>query len=125
MTEQKRIIELLNEANDIVLRNGFRFNAIVMADHLLANGAIVPPCKVGDVVYATSLNTETNTVAVHRGYICSIDIRSTGNYLFVCHEGFDDEPYFKNICGTFEDFGKHIFLTREEAEKALAERSKQ
>ena len=83
---------------------------------------IALPCKVGDTVYAVSLNTETNIVAVHRGYIGSIDIRSTGNYLFICHEGFDDEPYFTNICGKFEDFGKFIFLTKEEAERALKER---
>jgi hypothetical protein len=95
----------------------------MLADHLLANGVIVPPCKVGDRVYAVSLNTETFTVAVHRGYIGSIDIRSAGNYLFIHHEGLDDEPYFKTICGKFEDFGKFIFLTKKEAEKALAERS--
>lgn len=94
-----------------------------IADHLLANGVIVPPCKVGDIVYAVSFNTETNTTAIHRGYVDSIDIRNTGNYLFICHEGFDDEPYFKLICGKFEDFGKFIFFTKEEAEKALAERS--
>lgn len=93
-----------------------------IADHLLANGVIVPPCKVGDTVYAVSLNTETNAVAVHRGYIGSIDIRSAGNYLFICHEGFDDEPYFKNICCKFENFGKTVFLTREEAEQALKEK---
>lgn len=80
---------------------------------------ILPPCKVGDIVYAVSLNTETNIVAVHRGYIGSIDISSSGNYIFIFHEGFDDEPYFKNICGKFEDFGKTVFLTREEAEQAL------
>lgn len=80
---------------------------------------IVPPCKVGDTVYAVSLNTETNIVAVHRGYIGSIDIRSSGNYIFICHEGFDDEPYFKNICGKFEDIGKTVFLTSKEAEQAL------
>ncbi len=92
-----------------------------VADHLLANGVIVPPCKVGDIVYAISLNTETNTTAIHRGYVGSIDIRTAGNYLFICHEGFDDEPYFKNICGKFEDFGKFIFFTKEDANKALEE----
>lgn len=130
MTERERLIGLINakqvygidqdqpKRNDLLLLDNE-----CLADYLLANGVIVPPCKVGDVVYAVSLNTETNIVAVHRGYIGSIDIRSTGNYLFICHEGFDDEPYFKNICGTFEDFGKTVFLTREEAEKAL-ERSR-
>ena len=131
MTERESLIQLLQSSHCVELWNHNTDDFIEpnpiekLADYLLANGVIVPPCKVGDVVYAVSLNTETNIVAVHRGYIGSIDIRSTGNYLFICHEGFDDEPYFKNICGTFEDFGKFIFLTEEEAEKALAERSGQ
>ncbi len=123
MTERERLIEIHKKAFEYLLETRQEFSHKNYADYLLANGVIVPPCKVGDVVYAVSLNTETNIVAVHRGYIGSIDIRSTGNYLFICHEGFDDEPYFKNICGTFEDFGKFIFLTKEEAEKAL-ERSR-
>ena len=90
-----------------------------VADHLLANGVILPPCKVGDVVYAITLNTKTSIVAIHRGYIGSIDIRSAGNYMFICHEGLDDEPFFENICCKFENFGKTVFFTREEAERAL------
>lgn len=95
-------------------------NAI--ADYLLANGVIVPPCKVGDTVYAVTLNTETFTYGIHRGYISCIDIRSTGNYIIICHEGLDDEPYFDKICGRFDDFGKNVFFSREEAEAALKER---
>ena len=119
-----RLVALINEAKDeyptIPSVNCCKPTfAYYLANHLLANGVIVPPCKVGDIVYAVSLNTETNIVAVHRGYIGSIDIRSSGNYIFICHEGFDDEPYFKSICGKFEDFGETVFLTREEAEQAL------
>lgn len=127
-----KLIELLNEAdrrcfgskqceNCPGLGKGEACVDYLIANHLLANGVIVPPCKVGDIVYAVSLNTETNTTAIHRGYVGSIDIRNTGNYLFICHEGFDDEPYFKNICGKFEDFGKFIFHTKEDANKALEE----
>ena len=129
MTQREKLIELIEETENKYIeciRNSVEpridFGEF-FADRLLAEGVIVPPCKVGDTVYAVSLNTETNIVSVHRGYIGSFSIRSEGNYLFVCHEGFDDEPYFKNICGKFEDFGKTVFLTREEAEKALAERS--
>ena len=45
-----RLIELLFKANHIVKRNGFEFNANVIADYLLENGVIVPPCKVGDYI---------------------------------------------------------------------------
>ena len=129
MTERERLIELIGQKQDcgsltIGLRTHAVFNGF-LADYLLANGVIVPPCKVGDTVYAISLNTETSIVAIHRGYIGSIDIRSTGNYMFICHEGLDDEPYFKTICGKFEDFGKFVFLSKEDAEKALKERSEE
>ncbi|MEE1352136.1 MAG: hypothetical protein UHM23_08845 [Clostridia bacterium] len=88
-------------------------------DYLLENGVVVPPCKVGDAVYAITLNTKTSIVAIHRGYIGSIDIRSAGNYMFICHEGLDDEPFFENICCKFENFGKTVFFTKEDAERAL------
>lgn len=81
------------------------------------------PCKRGDTVYAVTLNTETFTCGIHRGYIACIDIRSTGNYMIICHEGLDDEPYFDKIYGRFEDFGKNVFLTREEAESELERRN--
>ena len=87
-----------------------------VADHLLANGVIVPPCKVGDTVYAVTLNTNTFTYGVHRGYIACIDIRSTGKCIIIRHEGYDDEPYFEKIIGKFDDFGKSIFLSREEVD---------
>ena len=114
-----RLIELLTKTFDEQYEKRMLITPQHTADYLLANGVVCPPCKVGDVVYATALNTKTGIVAIHRGYIGSIDIRSSDNYIFICHEGFDDEPYFNNICGKFSDFGKTIFLTREEAERAL------
>lgn len=86
---------------------------------------IVPPCKVGDTVYAIALNTERFTYGIHRGYVGCIDIRAAGEYLIIRHEGLDDEPLFDKIIARFDDFGKTVFLSREEAEKAIAERSKE
>lgn len=77
------------------------------------------PVKLGQIVYAITLNTETNTFGIHRGFIGAFNIRDIGEYMFICHEGLDDEPYFKNICARFEDFGKAIFLTKEEAVQAF------
>jgi hypothetical protein len=81
-----------------------------IADHLLANGVIVPPCKVGDRLY---------------------EIVEMPKHTFVSEFPIIVEPQqiiYKNImwhhsCIPFDDFGKTVFLTREEAEKALAERS--
>ena len=81
------------------------------------------PCKVGDTIYLPWEWKDTSGVAiltVERMSIteagCSIrtDLRS------------DDEDYWLAYnCGVFmfDDIGKTVFLTREEAEKALAERS--
>ena len=46
MTERERLIELLKN----VPRNTRAFYD-QFADYLLANGVVVPPCKVGDTVY--------------------------------------------------------------------------
>ena len=112
-----RLIELIQNAVNGCARHW----AEIIADHLIANGVIVPPCKVGDTVYTVTLNTNTFTYGVHRGYIGCIDIRSIGEYIIIRHEGYDDEPYFEKIIGKFDDFGKNIFFTREDAEKALKE----
>ena len=89
-----------------------------LADELLANGIIVPPCKVGDRLYEI---VEMNHTAHkhHNVFISSFPITV--------------EPYqivYRNIMGgysciPFDDFGKTVFLTREEAEKALAKRAKE
>lgn len=40
-----------------------------LADHLLANGVIVPPCKVGDTVYRVSFVHKNITPLMVEGYI--------------------------------------------------------
>ena len=105
---RERLIELLKKANYIVKRNGFEFNANVMADYLLAEGVIVPPCKVGDTVWFTSELYEKPFQTV----ITSIEV-------------YEEETVICASSGTewhYEDFGKTVFLTKEEAEQALAER---
>lgn len=55
MTERERLVELIIES----VRGCARNWAEVIADHLLANGVIVPPCKVGDAVYIVDGTTQT------------------------------------------------------------------
>ena len=84
-----------------------------LADYLLKNGVIVPPCKVGSGVYFADLENKS----VWDGELVSFSL-DAAHLWFNCH--------YKcglNIWHPIEDFGKTVFLTREEAEKALAERS--
>lgn len=47
MTDRNRLIELLYPAVADVIDN--RKGLVEVADYLLANGVIVPPCKVGEI----------------------------------------------------------------------------
>ena len=81
------------------------------------------PCKVGDTVYMPWQWGGTEGIAILTIERISIaEARPTVRTDFYS----DDYAYFdKYNCGvfSFDDFGKTVFLTREEAEKALAERS--
>jgi hypothetical protein len=51
---REHLIELLGKAKDEGWRErlqSWESPTAFVADHLLANGVIVPPCKVGDTVY--------------------------------------------------------------------------
>ena len=112
-----RLIELLDE-----ITKKFRFdsweNTDKIADHLLANGVIVPPCNVGDTVYVI------NDFEVEETTVFSMKIESTDSHwiTFVKAEVADHCIKFKDgywrMFNTFI-FGKTVFLTREEAERAL------
>jgi hypothetical protein len=114
MTQKERLVELIKDEIDCD-RAG-----IVpewLANHLLANGVVVPPCKVGRTVYVLRSKTSNGEnlylreeqidhyrIFGERSYMCFFSGRlSVPNYLWEAT----------------------VFLTREEAEKALAERSKE
>ena len=122
MDQRKRLIELITAAPTIDIPIGSRAQgktyrtAQTIADHLLANGVIVPPCKVGDTVYMPWKWKDT------RGVAC-LKVTAMNNLLgFGWSVGTDfdtdDEGYAdKYNCGRFKfnDFGKTVFLTEEEA----------
>lgn len=90
-----------------------------IADFLLANGVIVPPCKVGDVVYYFShrpfcLSMLPNTI--YEAKVVRIVTNSLGTSLII---------QIRNEYGTTEvpdirSWGISVFATREEAEQALS-----
>ncbi len=84
-----------------------------IADYLIANGVIVPPCKVGDTVY--QVNKIRSGHWEGEKYI----IDDEGEWKIY-------EKDFNIFCLNPDGFTlwKDIFLTREEAEKALKERER-
>ena len=119
MEMRDRLIELIINAPKLDCIKGGRANGKTyqtvqnIADHLLANGVIVPPCKVGDVVYDICTIFDESTLkpkTVIKPRI--ID--------FVSKVGFIIES--KGLVIGEKEFGKTVFLTKEEAEKALKER---
>lgn len=103
-----RLIELIQDSVNGCARNW----AEVIAKSLLANGVIVPPCKVGDTVwFNTYKKNATVCIGIQPHTVDRVDVR------LVCGA--------KSLIPTeIHDYeiGKTIFLTKEEAERALKER---
>ena len=120
-----RLIELLNEADKKCDDTKHCWDCVghgkgmycvnhLTADHLLANGVIVPPCKVGETIYFADLENKS----VWDGNLVSFSL-DAAHLWFNCH--------YKcglNIWHPIEDFGKTVFLTKELAEKELERRNK-
>ena len=127
MTDRDRLIELLIEAEamcdntlnceDCKYEHSGKCKNELTADHLLANGVIVPPCKVGDVVYFLL----EDDFPVHRWFLSEEKITE------ICSKGFFTSAFypakedFGNYTG-YELLGKEAFLALAEAERALKER---
>ena len=79
-----------------------------LADYLLVNGVIVPPCKVGDVVWIPSANSNKVYSKVVKDILIREKDGEVGKYIYA------SSAYF-----LFENIGKTVFLTREEAEAKL------
>ena len=118
MTDKERITEILKAYTK---KHNIMASSVILeeyAEELLANGVIVPPCKVGDLVYVIRRKEKRNK----GGYWNSICFTKKVMQTAIKH----GTAYIDCKRATKTDFsliGKTVFLTREEAEKAL-ERSK-
>ena len=104
-----RLVELLDAT--IIVQEEKALGDI--ADHLIKNGVIVPPCKVGDIVYAIWKND------IYKAVVDKIPITIKKEKPIVWLEVIIKE---KNGGFTFSKdllFGCSVFLTREEAEQKL------
>ena len=129
--QRERLVELLEEADqkvqEYILENDHmdwipkpKELAEVRSDYLLANGVIVPPCKVGDSCYPLDAS-ETELTCEEK--ISRITI-SERNIIIGYYEHWD----YYNHCRKTDNWrlplrtrilGKGVFLTKEEAENAL------
>ena len=95
MGDRGRLIELIHDSD-------YSLNSVGLADHLIANGVICPPCNVGDTIY------QIDGVRIYPSTIHEITYTSS-KVIFVTENTVFDEQAINNS----------IFLNREEAEKAL------
>ena len=94
-----------------------------LADNLLADGWIRPPCKVGDKVYVPWIWDDEQGIA-------SVEVQefrvydNKNHWMFFIDMESDDEDYNQLFGGWRIEkcIGKTVFLTKEEAEKELEKR---
>ena len=86
-----------------------------IADDLLAEGVIVPKVKVGDKLYVPSVAR----TRVNEYYVTHLEVYDCGVKIFARQIYCKEEHW---LCWD-QDLGNNewVFLTREQAEKALAE----
>ena len=128
MTDRDKLIELYEKAvEEYEKTNKAQFRKSFICDYFLANGVIVPPCKVGDTVYYI-INKTIQEMKV-------LDIKIYGNNYIVANANCLDECEMcdsscdcsKKTCSVWVDFkslGKTVFLTKEQAEEKLKELGK-
>ena len=103
--QRERLVELLSEDIDMNL-------AYYVADNLLANGGLFPPCKVGQTVYVIS-NYYTGKKEIYECIVDSITMYYNNTFLSMTSQG--KFTFGENV----SQLGVTVFLTKEEAEKAL------
>lgn len=114
MTERERLIRLL----DIIIQPGQKTLGDI-ADYLLANGVILSPLKLYDTVWVLEESGYITEYKIFR--IDSQVVKENTYYIFYGHD--DNNVY---IFGTDDStIGKTVFLTKEEAEKALEDKKKE
>lgn len=111
--ERKRLIELLLDHTDNAFNTSEEKRLIEtttvgeVADHLLENGVIVPPCKVGDTVYRIYTNSWVGEDKVIGFWAIESGLR------------YYDDKGRETSC---DKFGKLVFHSKAEAEYALKNR---
>lgn len=117
MSERERLIELLLESEPIKERDlddGWGDNEISdIAEYLLENGVIVLPVKIGQTVYEIQQDR-----TLQKWYVYGI-IKYDGQEWAAKAKNNKNKWNYIDKTFAFRLFGKTVFLTKEEALKAL------
>ena len=116
MTDREELTALIMAGAGDCFGKGGALNCSKLADYLLEHGVIVLPCKVGDTVFTTY----HGSLSVYR-----VTEFILNDFLWAKLHNSDYSREYESIlvCLDFS-FNEFVFLTREEAEKALKEREK-
>lgn len=99
--------DITNLYEDFKNKNDFEERCLYFKDK---STMLELPCKVGDTVYAI------NKHKIYKCRVCGINIDYKSSWFTFLYNG--TFPKFKEIY-YLSNFGKTVFLTKEEAEKAL------
>lgn len=102
-SERKRLVELIKDSLNKHIGKSCLLAENIASD-LLANGIVVPPCKVGQTVYIITEVSKT----IWEGTVIGI-WQCASNTAIITEIGTIHN----------DSLGKTVFLTREEAEKML------
>ena len=112
---RERLIELLSCSTLELFTFGDRYSLGTIqkvADHLIENGVIVPPCKVGDTAYFVLYDGVDDEWFISEEPI--VDVCTKGFYTSG-HEGSTEN----GDLWQWSDVGDTVFFSKEEAEAAL------
>lgn len=110
------ITNLANSEEPMV--DGLELWADSIADHLLANGVVVPPCYIGQEIWQITKYYD-GLIEIRKGKVSMLQQKSDKSWkirITVNSSVWDFTP---------NEIGTRYFFTREQAEKALAERKEQ
>ena len=108
-----RLVEMIQDSVNGCARHW----AEIIADYLLANGVMVPPCKVGQTVYIIDDGDEGTESYVLDVIVTTIGYDIGGFWITMSLPlGLKQNAYAGE-----RTFGKTVFLTKEEAEQNLKE----
>ena len=118
--QRERLTNLILNAPKLEFKSGSRAQgktyqtAQNIADYLLANGCVLPPCKIGDKLYVISTDDDCPPdMRIEEETVTDIGQKHIFCSAYVLPQ--DDIGWEVDIA----EIGKTVFLTREEAEKAL------
>lgn len=122
MTDTNKLAELIKQAKSKMFIKTFTCELernMFVADYLLANGVILPPCKVGDKTFLL-LEKVCGGYDIVESYCARILDNGNGKIYSMFYD-FGQIEMGNSLEFRICDFGKTVFLTKEETEEKLRE----